>query len=127
MSDGPNTQPMRERLTKLFEFLKAYTDLRFPPVRDISQQLRSLWVKDLPSHPSVELFQGVVNSEEETEDSDVVLRLTRPITTQCPPPPAALREWLKAGWRDVPGTVEVEPTRNVVDKDGQTGIERFDA
>src|SRR5207249_9572149 len=98
MSNQPDTRTMRERLIKLFEFLKAYTDLRFPPVRDIAQQLRSLWLKDLPSHPSVELLKDVGKSEEEVEDSDIVLRLTRPSITQCPPPPAVLAEWLRPGW-----------------------------
>ena len=56
---------MRERLIKLFEFLKAYTDLRFPPVRDIAQQPQSLWLEGLPAHPSVELFRDVGKSEEE--------------------------------------------------------------
>ena len=126
MSNQPNTQSVRERLTKLFEFLKAYTDLRFPPVRDIAQQPRSFWLKDLPSHSSVEIFRDVGKSEEEIEDSDIVLRLTRPVVTQCPPPPAVLAEWLKPSWRELPGAVEIQPTRNAVDR-GRTVIERFDA
>lgn len=92
MSDQPNTQPMRERLTKLFEFLKAYSDLRYPPVRNISEQPRCLWLKDLPKHSSVELFRDLGKSEEEIEDSDIVLRLTRSVVTHCPPPPAQLQE-----------------------------------
>jgi len=127
MSNQPNTQPMRERLTKLFQFLKAYTDLRFPPVRDITQQPRSFWLKDLPSHLSVELFRDVGKSEEENDDGDIVLRLSRPVITQCPLPPAALAEWLKPGWRELPGAVEIQPTRNVAGRDGRTVIARFDA
>lgn len=127
MSDQPNTRPMRERLTKLFEFLKAYIDLRFPPVRNIAQQPRFLWLKDLPLHPSVELLRSSGKSEEETADSGIVLRLIRSVVTQCPPPPAMLAEWLKPSWRDLPGAVEVQPTRNVIGKDGRTSIERFDA
>ena len=126
MSSQPNTQSTRERLSKLFEFLKAYTDLRFPPVRDIAQQPRSLWLKELPPHPSVELFPDADKSEDQTEDNDIVLRLTRPAITQCPPPPAALAEWLKPSWRELPGKVEVQATRNVVGRDGGTLIERFD-
>lgn len=118
---------MRERLTKLFEFLKAYTDLRFPPVRDIAHQPRSLWLKDLPAHPTVELFRDTNKSEDETEENDIVLRLTRPVMTQCPTPPAALAEWIKPGWRDLSGKVEFQPTRNVVGRDGKTLIERFDS
>lgn len=121
----PDTQAMRERLAKLFEFLKAYTDLRYPPVRDINQQLRTLWLKDLPIHSSVELFRDTGKTDNESEDSDIVLRLTRPTTTPCPPPPPALSVWLKQGWREYRGTVEVEATRNVV-TDGETRIERFE-
>ncbi len=127
MSDHPKTQPARERLTKLFEFLKAYTELRYPAVRDIAQQPRSLWLKDLPSHASVELFRDAGNPRDEAEDSDIVLRLTRPAVTHCPPPPAALPQWLKPGWQELPGKVEVQPTRNVVAKDGKTLVERFDS
>jgi hypothetical protein len=118
---------MRERLSKLFEFLQAYTELRYPPVRDITQQPHSLWLKDLPVHPSVELFQDASRTEDEGEDSDIVLRLTRPVITQCPPAPPVLSEWLKPSWHEVSGKVEVQTTRNVVGKDGKTRIERFDA
>ncbi len=90
MNKQPDTQTMRERLTKLFQFLKAYTDLRYPPVRDINQQLRTLWLKDLPAHSSVELFRDAGKTDDEGEDCDIVLRLTRPATTPCPPPPAPL-------------------------------------
>src|SRR5271168_30963 len=100
MNKQPDTQATRERLTKLFKFLKAYTDLRYPPVRDINQQVRFLWLKDLPAHSSVELFRDTVKSDDESEDSDIVFRLTRPTTTPCPLPPALLSDWLKLGWRE---------------------------
>lgn len=127
MSTQPNMQPMRERLTKLFEFLKAYTDLRYPPVRDITQQPRSLWLKDLPAHPSVELFRDAGKTEDEVEDSDIVLRLTRPVITRCPPPPPVLSDWLRPGLQEISGKVEVQPTRNVIGRDDKTLVERFDA
>jgi superfamily I DNA/RNA helicase len=127
MSIQPNTQPVRERLTKLFEFLKAYTNLRYPPVRNITQQLHSLWLKGLPAHPSVELFRDTGKTENKVEDSDIVLRLVRPVITQCPLPPSVLSEWLKPGWQDIVGKVEIQPTRNVIGRDGKTFIEWFDA
>lgn len=127
MSDQPKTQSVRERLTKLFEFLKAYADLRYPPVRDIAQQPYSLWLKDLPSHASVELFRDTSKPNDEVEDNSVILRLTRPAITKCPSPPAALSEWLKSGWQEISGKAEAQPTRNVIGTDGKTLIERFDA
>ena len=125
MNEQTNLQPVREGLTKLFEFLKAYTDLRYPPVRDIAQQPRFIWLKDLPAHVSVELFRDAGNSDEE-ENNDIVLRLTRPSVTQCPSPPAELSEWLNPGWQEISGKAEVRRTRNVVEKDGKTLIERFE-
>ncbi len=127
MSDQPKTQLVRERLTKLFEFLKVYTDLRYPPVRDIAQQPHSLWLKDLPPHASVELFRDASKPNDEVEDNGIVLRLTRPVITKCPPLPAALSEWLKPGWQELSGKAEFQPTRNVIGRNGKTLIERFDA
>ena len=126
MSDQPNTQAARERLTKLFEFLKAYTDLRFPPVRDINQQPRSIWLRDLPAHPCVELFRDIAKPEEagEEHDHDVILRVTRPKITHCPPPPEALAEWLKPGWQEPAGAVEIESAREPASVDGIA--ERFE-
>lgn len=127
MNNQPDTQSVRERFTKLFEFLKAYTDLRYPPIRDIAQQPHSLWLKDLPIHPSVELLRDAGKSDDEVEDGDIVLRLTRPTITRCPPPPPALSEWLTPAWQEPSGNVEYRPTRNVIDSDGRTLIEQFDA
>ena len=120
-------QPVRERLTKLFEFLKAYIDLRYPPVRDIVQQPHSLWLKDLPTHTSVELFRDAGKPTDETENNDIVLRLTRPAIAQCPSPPAGLSEWLNPGWQELSGKAEVRRSRNVIEKDGKTLIEPFEA
>src|SRR5271157_4933597 len=92
------TQAHRERLRKVFEFLKAYVELRYPPVRDIEQQLKVLYLNDLPEHPCVERFRGGTDLEDESEDADIVLRITRPSLTACPSPPAAIADWLKPGW-----------------------------
>ena len=125
MNEQTNLQPVREGLTKLFEFLKAYTDLRYPPVREIAQQPRFIWLKDLPAHVSVELFRDAGKSDEE-ENNDIALRLTRPSVTKCPSPPAELSEWLNPGWQEISGKAEVRRTRNVVENDGKTLIERFE-
>lgn len=118
---------LRARLSQLFEYLKAYSDLRYPPVRDIRNQLGTLWIKDLPPHPSIELRRDEDDAAAGDDDAGVVLRLTRPTLTPCPAPPAVLVDWLKPGWRDSAGTVEVQASRNVVGRDGKTRFERFEA
>lgn len=126
MNEQSATQPQRDRLLKVFEFLKAYLDLRFPPVRDIGQQMRTLWLKDLPQHTSVEVFRNAVNADEQSEDSDIILRITRPSLTNCPSPPGPIAEWIKSGWQDIDGKLEFHPSRNVLEKDGRARIERFE-
>ena len=126
MNDQILIQPQRERLLKVFEFLKAYTELRYPPVRDIGQQLRVLWLKNLSQHSSVEIFQGDRGEDTESEDADIILRITRADLTDCPSPPAAIADWLKPGWQNIDGSVAVHPSRNVADKDGKVRIERFE-
>src|SRR6185312_1792347 len=107
MIGQPVTPEKRQRLVKLFEFLKAYTDLRFPAVRDISKQLKTLRLDNLPSHSSVELLQQVNSTETRIEDADVVLRLARPAITPCPTPPRVLLDWLKPGWQEVANKAEI--------------------
>jgi very-short-patch-repair endonuclease len=126
MNEQALFQPQRERLLKVFEFLKAYTELRYPPVRDIAQQLRVLWLKSLPQHPSVEIFQGDRGPDPDSEDAGVILRITRPDLTDCPSPPAALAEWLKAGWQSIDGSVDVHPSRNIPAMEGGARVERFE-
>lgn len=74
MNEQPPIQPQRERLTKIFEFLKAYTELRYPPVRSIDEQVRVLWLKDMPQHPSAEVFiRNNHKADNESEDADIVV------------------------------------------------------
>lgn len=126
MNQQSATQSQRDRLLKVFEFLKAYLDLRYPPVRDIGQQMRSLWLKDLPQHDSIEVVRRNSDAEEESEDGDIILRITRPGITNCPPPPAAIADWIKPGWQDIDANAEFQPSRNVLEKNDRTRIERFE-
>lgn len=115
----------RKRLAQLFEYLKAYTDLRYPPVRDIEKQERRLWLQNLPQHSSIDLRKNVGKGEAETDDGDVVFSVTRPALSQCPSPAEAIREWIRPGWRDWPGIADIVPSRTITGGDGETRIERF--
>jgi very-short-patch-repair endonuclease len=120
------TEPS-DRLLKVFEFLKTYLDLRYPQVRDISQQMRVLWLNDLPRHNSIEIFRPNDDPEKlSEEDSDIILRITRPGLTPCPTPPAAIAAWLKPGWQEIDAIAEVQPSRTLGEKNGSTRIERFE-
>lgn len=126
MTQDAKRELERGRLTRLFDFLKAYVDLRYPPVRDIAQQLRVLWLDERPDHPAVELFRDETEEDQRTDDFAIVLRVARPPTTACPAPPAPLNEWLKDGWQHLDGKVEIHPSRNVPAEKGRARIERFE-
>ena len=116
---------IRERLTQLFKFLKAYSDLRYPPVREIDQQPGVIWLGKLPDHPAVELTRESQKTEEFSEDNDIVLRLRRPTTTPCPEPPAILSEWLMPSWEDYSGPAEALSSRPLTDDASKRNEEHF--
>ena len=125
MSPPADAALPRQRLAQLFEYLKAYSDLRYPPVRDIDGQERRFWLDTLPDHPSVNLQRDAAQDQEENEneEGDVILSLTRPALSPCPPPPESIRDWVKPGWQKWPGSCEVMALRTP--KDSHTRTERF--
>jgi very-short-patch-repair endonuclease len=92
----------------------------------MDQQLGALWLGHIPAHASIELFRNeAVRAEgEATPDSGVVLRITRPDLTLCPPPPALLDDWIKPGWQKIDGKVEL---RVGPSKEGRKRTESFEA
>jgi len=126
MQDAANeSQRQVPMLTKLFEYLKAFNDLRYPAVRNIDNQIRKLWTNTLPPHKDIVLQS--CNTSIEADDDAVVLKVRRPILTMCPNPPVSIKEWLKAGWQDVYGTVSVFEHRNSNDRAGKTLVIPFNS
>ena len=128
-----NTSVLHSRLKNLFEFLRAYNDLRTPVVSDINQQIATLWLSSLPKHPYVKLNEYIPTIKHEidddnqpTNDNDIALEVTRPTMTQCPKAPPVLAEWLIPGWTKIDQEVEIRKSRNVVTKEGETVAEQFD-
>ena len=131
MDNKANGPTIQSRFKSLFEFLKAYNDLRTPVIRDISKQISTLWLSTLPKHSSVKLNDYVVNASKETEDDgrqgdDILLEVTRPTMTQCPKPPEGVSEWLVPGWTKVSQPAEVRKSRNLTLGE-DTVVEEFDA
>ena len=127
-SDGGEPLSLvRERLSRLFKFLKAYSDLRYPPVREIDQQPGVIWLEQLPADPAVELFRKPQEPDEFTGDDDIVLRLQRPTSTPCPEPPAIVSEWLIPGWQESTGPAEAQSSRPLNHPTGTPTVEHFQA
>ncbi len=88
----------RDRVTRLFQFLREYATIRFPYTRDVDQLRWSMWLSDLPVHPAV-YIQRIVTGDGPDEAAampEPLLRIRRPRLSRPPQPPAALQDWLLA-------------------------------
>ena len=99
----------RDRLLRVFRYLQALNEHRNPVKRRIGEQLWTLWLKDLPDHPSIRkgsspnggataLAASDDGSPAERQDLDFTLKISRPRLTNPPIPPTLIEPWLEAGW-----------------------------
>jgi very-short-patch-repair endonuclease len=120
MSDAKLLQVGRERIARVFRYLKALNEHRNPAKRDLSEQPWTLWFRHLPDHPSIQ--RRFSNGHQPDEEADFVLKVGRPTFTQAPQPPLPIVDWLEGDWED--------PERDVtVPESKANGAEplRFDA
>jgi hypothetical protein len=87
---------VQDRAKRLFQFLKAYAELKQPRVTAIGEEAWSLALRELPAHEAISL--AVVESE--SEASPTLLCVTRAPVVPPPPPPPSIRDWLEDGWDD---------------------------
>lgn len=104
--------PTRDRLTRVFQFLKALHEMRNPVQREVTEQPWTLWFHDLPDHPAIERGSPSSSDDHGDEEDDqtanvsgsgaggagFILRVRRPELTAPPSPPTELEPWLEPGW-----------------------------
>src|SRR4029077_6829034 len=122
----------REKLTRVFRYLEALNQHRNPAKRQIREQLWSLWLHDLPDHPSIKRGASKAASvksksaDSQNEDtSGFVLKVQRPSLTSPPEPPATIATWLESGWDDPSNEASVSVSRNEPDHHGESGTTDF--
>ena len=125
----------RDKLTRVFRYLEALNQHRNPAKRQIREQLWSLWLRNLPEHPSIK--RGAAKSgssrakakeNQATADNSegFVLKVQRPSLTRPPEPPNGLAAWLETGWEDPSEDILVRQTREEPDAAGSPRIMNFD-
>jgi very-short-patch-repair endonuclease len=124
----------REKLTRVFRYLEALNQHRNPAKRQIHEQLWSVWLHDLPDHPSIKrgasksaLASGKSTESQngDTNSAGFVLKVQRPALTSPPEPPATIAMWLETGWDDPSKEPSVRASRNESDQAGETRIANF--
>lgn len=108
----------KNRITQIYQYLEALDQRRNPPKSSIKDQPWVFWLRDLPKHPSVQI--GTM------EDSGFILKLKRPPITHAPSPPKQIDDWVKPGWKDINGKLDVFESLNRTDQNNSTIIVRFD-
>ena len=107
--DAEKLRVARDKLTRVFRYLEALNQHRNPAKRQIHEQPWSLWLRELPEHPSVQRSATMASSsrtkdgnEQGTQDAGAgfVLKLQRPRLTRAPEPPDDIAVWLEDGWDD---------------------------
>jgi very-short-patch-repair endonuclease len=125
----------RDRLLRVFRYLKALNEHRNPVKRHIGEQLWTQRLKDLPVHPSIKrgasptaelpaVVAGGDGASAERQDSDFILKIARPKLTNPPTPPALIEAWLQPGWEDP--FKEVSPPRDETSAGGAARV-RFES
>lgn len=135
--DPEQLQITRDRITSVFQYLKALDQLRNPAKRLLREQPWVLYFKDLPDHPSIR--KGVLSearpekpSKDKAEEialvseDDFILKVRRPKLTSAPKPPKEIVDWAKEGWDAIDGQIETFPSRNETDENGETYLVAFE-
>lgn len=115
---------IKNRVRQLYQFLKEANQLRYRPVRVLSEQPKVVRLDDIPSHPSIQLFRPVSTDNNE-EIPDKLLCVQRPRLTRCPTPPETIISWLLPNWDDLSKSVSVTESQNFTEVDGKTISVRF--
>jgi len=125
----------RDKLTRVFRYLEALNQHRNPAKRQIREQLWSLWLRNLPDHPSIKRGAAKAGSSrakakenQATADNSegFVLKVQRPSHTRVPEPPNGLAAWLEPGWEDPSEEILVRQTQEQPDTAGNPRIVNFD-
>ncbi|MBM0106738.1 AAA family ATPase [Steroidobacter sp. S1-65] len=91
----------------------------------MSQHPRMIRLADAPDHPCVQIHLPGADHGAQVAD-DCLLRIARPVSTPCPPPPFNVSNWLLPDWDDPTKAAYFSATRNVAAADSPPLNIRFD-
>ena len=120
------SEDIRHKVRQLYLFLKEANQLRFPPVRNLSQHPKVIRLADAPEHPCVQIHRPSPGETVQAVD-DCLLRIGRPASMPCPPPPFNVSQWLLPDWEDPTKAAYFAASRNITGAENSAFNIRFDA
>lgn len=93
----------KEKIVKLFEFLKGFNDIKNPIIADINNQQWIKWMDSIPEHESI-----INNIHNSINDSDALFSIDKPKLRECPTPPEEIKDWLEKEWHNISKEVVVK-------------------
>jgi len=107
--DEKSHQAGRERIARVFRYLKALNEHRNPAKRDLSEQPWTLWFRHLPDHPIIQ--RRASNGHQPDDEAEFILKVGRPTFTQPPQPPLPIADWILGDWEDPEKDVYVQEVK----------------
>ena len=123
----PELARAKERIGRVFKYIRALHARRTSPILDFHQHPWYLLLEDLVPHPAIKCQKPGSTSKISGDDQfGFELSVGRPVETLCPPPPPAIRDWLVTGWELIDSDPLPLESRNFTNIKDQVKTERFD-
>ena len=119
-TEGPNEALIRDRLQRVFQFLKEQQDHRNPVQRTLRGYEWRLDLANVPQHACIQ------RRPHDPEHPAPILEVARPELEAAPRPPSALSGWALDGWTTIEGSATVMLQRTTRSADGSMITVGFD-
>ncbi|MEG2868920.1 MAG: AAA domain-containing protein [Terrisporobacter sp.] len=84
----------KDKILKLYGFLKQYNDIKNPIILDIDNQKWNKKLDNIPKHQSIE------NNIYDIQETDTLLSVKKTELKNCPNPPKSIEEWIDGDWNN---------------------------
>jgi very-short-patch-repair endonuclease len=122
MTTADDDNVVRDRVLRLFQYVRAINQLRNPIQRHIRELDWSLALSDLPTHPCITLSAppppATGAAADDASPTDALMRVERPTLKPIPPPPREISDWVEDGWQKFAQPAQIASSRRVDGPDG---------
>ncbi len=129
MTTADEDNVVRDRVSRLFQYVRAINQLRNPiqrHIRELDWTLRLVISRRIPVSPEGSAPPPTPGAAaDDPPASDALLRVERPTLKPIPPPPREISDWVEDGWQTFAQPAQSRSSRRVDGPDGPT-IQAFE-